>query len=98
MGEQSTARPEMIKRLGRPDQVRPPATHSMSGRVTKINAGQSHGLIRADDHREVFFHRNDSTFGIFNSLTAGDAVTFEVIEDRCSGPRATHVRLATPRE
>jgi cold shock CspA family protein len=64
----------------------------MSGKITKINAGQSHGFIRDKEHREVFFHRSDTTFGTFNKLTIGDAVAFELIEDRFSGPRATHVR------
>jgi cold shock CspA family protein len=63
----------------------------MSGRVIKINAGQSNGFIRDEDGREVFFHRSDTTWGTFNKLEIGDTVAFELIEDRFSGPRATHV-------
>ena len=65
----------------------------MRGKVIRIHAGQSHGFIRDEDAREVFFHRSDTTFGTFNKLIVGDPVAFELIEDRVSGPRATAVRI-----
>ena len=65
----------------------------MRGKVIRIHAGQSHGFIRDEDSREVFFHRSDTTFGTFNKLLVGDKVAFELIEDRVSGPRATAVRI-----
>jgi cold shock CspA family protein len=58
----------------------------------RIHAGQSHGFILAADSRQVFFHRSDTSWGTFNTLLVGDAVAFELIEDRVSGPRATAVR------
>jgi cold shock CspA family protein len=65
----------------------------MRGKVIRIHAGQSHGFIRDEDAREVFFHRSDTTLGTFNKLLVGDRVAFQLIEDRVSGPRATGVRL-----
>jgi cold shock CspA family protein len=50
-----------------------------------------HGFIQAGD-REVFFHRADLRGIKFNDLVVGDAVSFELIEDSVSGPRAIHVR------
>ena len=97
MHDDVSTRPGTTKQPGKPNQPLPPAGRPMSGRITKIHAGQSHGFIRDEDHREVFFHRSDTTFGTFNKLTVGDEVAFELIEDRFSGPRATHVRPDTRR-
>jgi cold shock CspA family protein len=61
----------------------------MTGRIARMLYGQSHGFIRADDGREVFFHRKDAV--AFNSLSVKDRVAFEVIEDAIAGPRAVRV-------
>jgi cold shock CspA family protein len=61
----------------------------MTGRIARMLYGQSHGFIRADDGREVFFHRKDAA--AFNSLSVKDRVAFEVIEDPIAGPRAVRV-------
>jgi len=61
----------------------------MTGRIARMLYGQSHGFIRADDGREVFFHRKDAV--AFNSLSVKDRVAFEVIEDTIAGPRAVRV-------
>jgi cold shock CspA family protein len=53
-----------------------------------------HGFIQAGD-REVFFHRADLIGIKFNDLIVGDAVSFEVIEDPVSGPRAIQVQRPT---
>ena len=64
------------------------------GRIDKLFIGQSHGLIRLADMRQVFFHRSDVRDGTsFNALSAGDSVQFELLEDRVSGPRAVRVEL-----
>jgi cold shock CspA family protein len=90
----SSTRPTVTRLPGKPNQPLPPTGRPAHGVIARINAGQSHGFIRDDDHREVFFHRSDTTFGTFNTLTVGDKVIYELIEDRCSGPRATGVRRA----
>jgi|SRR5579862_9883443 cold shock CspA family protein len=93
MGDSASTSP--VTRLRQPgtlNQPAPPKGRPMSGRVTKINAGQSHGFIRDKEQRDLFFHRSDTAYGTFNELEVGDEVAFELIEDRLSGPRATQVR------
>ena len=84
--------PNATLRSGRPNQPLPPSGRPASGRIVRIHAGKSHGFILDADSREVFFHRSDTRWGIFNTLLVGDTVAFELIEDRVSGPRATAVR------
>jgi cold shock CspA family protein len=91
----NSTRPTAARLPGKPNQPLPPTGRPARGIIARIHSGQSHGFIRAEDHREVFFHRSDTTFGTFNTLIVGDAVAFELIEDRCSGPRATRVRRGT---
>ena len=68
-----------------------------SGRVATLFIGQGHGFIRANG-RDVFFHRSDVREGTsFNDFAIGDAVTFELIEDEVSGPRALSVTPRRPR-
>ncbi len=64
----------------------------MTGVVVRVVRGQSHGFIRATAYRAVFFHRKDVPDGSFNDLATGNRVTFRVIDDPVSGPRATHVQ------
>lgn len=69
-----------------------------SGRIVTLLVGKGHGFIRPASGREVFFHRSDvheSTS--FNQLAVGDRVTFELIEDHVSGPRALRVEPIRPR-
>ena len=87
-----STRPKATTLAGRPNQPLPLSGRPTRGRIVKIHAGQSNGYIRSDDNRDVFFHRADTTWGTFNNLSIGDAVAFELIEDRVSGPRATRVR------
>ncbi len=98
--------PEHISRTPRP--LTPNATRTgrakgerpvergehMTGRVAQIFYGQGHGFIRAHDGRQLFFHRRDVPAAHFNALAAGDAVAFEVIEDKLAGPRAVNVKRA----
>jgi hypothetical protein len=39
------------------------------------------------------FHRGDVTKGTFNDLAAGDAVAFEMIEDRLSSARGARGKI-----
>ncbi len=64
-----------------------------SGRIARLLVGQSHGFIRGDDGRDVFFHRGDVQEGTsFNDFEVGDRVVFELFEDAVSGARALRVR------
>ena len=69
-----------------------------SGRIVTLFIGQGHGFIRLTDDRDVFFHRSDLREGTsFNDFAVGDAVTFELLEDDVSGPRALRVERRRPR-
>ncbi len=66
------------------------------GHIGRVNTGQCHGTIRMADGREVWFHRGDMRDGTaFNALVRGDAVAFELLDDRISGARALAVRRTT---
>jgi cold shock CspA family protein len=64
------------------------------GRILRMLYGQSYGLIRMSDRRDVFFHRKDAKAALFNALEIGDRVVFELIEDSLTGPRAVRVTRA----
>ena len=64
-----------------------------SRQIARLLIGQAYGFIRVAEGREVYFHRADMGEGrSFNSLRVGDAVTFELFDDRVSGARALQVR------
>lgn len=76
-----------------PSRLAAPRGTASSGRIVKLMIGQSHGFIRLTDRRDVFFHRSDLPEGAsFNDLAVGDSVTFDLIEDPISGPRALSVQ------
>lgn len=82
-----------MMRIGKA-QGRPPSLVGTRarGKIVRVVTGQSYGFIRLRDRREVFFHRADVQEDTpFNSLQPGDAVTFELIADAISGPRAIRV-------
>jgi len=59
--------------------------------------GQGHGFIRIADRRNVFFHRSDLREGTrFGDLAIGEQLTFELLEDPISGPRALRVSRRRP--
>jgi cold shock CspA family protein len=64
-----------------------------TGRIVKLCVGQGHGFIRVADRRNIYFHRADLAEGTpFRDFVVGDAVVFELLEDRFSGPRGLKVR------
>lgn len=64
-----------------------------AGRIVELVLGHAHGFIRCRNRRDIFFHRSDVLEGArFSDLAVGDRVTFELIEDTISGPRATLVK------
>jgi cold shock CspA family protein len=64
----------------------------MSGRIVELSYGTSSGFVRAADGQRVFFHRADVEGVSFNGLEDGDAVVFDMVEDRFSGLRALRLR------
>ena len=65
----------------------------VSGHVARLSVGQGCGFIRTADGRDIWFHRSDmGEHAAFNALAVGDAVTFDLLEDRISGARALQVR------
>jgi cold shock CspA family protein len=66
----------------------------MTGCIARIRHGQGDGFIRAEDDRQLFFHRSDVRIARFNALAVRDPVAFEVIEDKLAGPRAVKVKRA----
>ena len=64
-----------------------------TGTVKKLVGDRGFGFITAQDGSELFFHRSAVQGVTFDSLTAGQAVEFD-IERGDKGPRAANVRLA----
>jgi len=64
----------------------------MTGRITQLSHGRLCGLIRASDRQVVFFHARDLEGARYNDLKIGGSVSFELIDDRISGPRAAAIR------
>jgi ribosome-associated translation inhibitor RaiA/cold shock CspA family protein len=60
------------------------------GLVARLAPAQDHGFIRADDGREIYFHRNSVLTG-FDRLRVGAEVHFAEEEGR-DGPQASSVR------
>src|SRR6267154_85770 len=75
--------------------VRPPERRGTvaTGRIVRLLVGQGYGFIRLSDNREIYFHRADVHEGTsINDLGVGDAVRFELFDDRVSGARALFVK------
>ena len=86
-------RPRKLK--GRAKGVKPEERGERAvGRIIRMQYGQSYGLIRMDDRRDVFFHRKDAKAALFNDLSIGDRVAFELIDDALTGPRGVRVKRA----
>jgi len=66
----------------------------MTGRISELSPGRSCGVIRSRDGRNIFFHGRDLEGARYNDMEVGESVSFELIDDRVSGPRAQHIRVA----
>ena len=51
------------------------------------------GFIKAEDGKDIFFHRNQLEGVEFSNLKTGQAVEFEMGQDKQSRPQAVKVRL-----
>ena len=63
------------------------------GRITQLSPGRMCGTIRASHGQSVFFHGRDLEGATYKDLKLGGVVSFELIDDRISGPRAARVRV-----
>jgi hypothetical protein len=80
---------------GTPGAQQPRTGTPATGTIVRLLVGQGHGYIRGADRRDIFFHRGDMAEGTpFNEFAVGDRLSFELLEDRFSGPRALSVRRA----
>ena len=95
MSDTGTAAPHLNVQHGTPRRGVPAGPRGVpaTGRIVKLCVGQGHGFIRLADRRNIYFHRADLAEGTpFHGLVVGDAVVFELLEDRFSGPRGLQVR------
>ena len=67
----------------------------MTGRITQLSHGRLCGLIRSSDRQTVFFHARDLEGARYNDMKVGGLVSFELIDDRISGPRAAAIRAVS---
>jgi CspA family cold shock protein len=70
----------------------------MKGTIKKLFKDRGFGFIKAEDGREIFFHRTGVIEGKeFDSMLEGQSVEFDVEKtpkgSRGKGPRAVNVRL-----
>ena len=70
----------------------------MEGRIAELWRGRSCGFIRTRDAQTVFFHARDLERLKYNDIKVSLAVTFELIEDNVSGPRAARIQALDARK
>lgn len=63
-----------------------------TGKVKKVVSDRGFGFIAGDDGKEYFFHNKSMQAGVFDTLSGGEAVEFEITQGP-KGPRAENVRL-----
>lgn len=63
----------------------------MQGIIKRVIRDRGFGFIRAEDGKEIFFHRSSLQELNFDSLKEGQSVEFE-LEGGPKGPRAVTVR------
>jgi cold shock CspA family protein len=85
--------PPSREKGGTPGAQKPRTGTPATGTIVKLLIGQGHGYIRLADGRDIYFHRGDLLEGTpFNECVVGDTMSFEVLEDRFSGPRALSIK------
>ena len=62
-----------------------------TGKVKWFNDTKGFGFIVSDDGTDAFVHHTDIEGEGHKSLTEGESVTFDLVQDP-KGPRATNVR------
>lgn len=65
-----------------------------SGPIVRLIRDRGFGFVRAEDGREVFLHHSALPPGIFDTLTEGQDLEFEIeLDPRGRGERARDVRI-----
>ena len=54
---------------------------------------RGYGFIKAEDGKDLFFHASETEGVQFSTLRAGQAVEFEIGQDKKGRPQAVKVRL-----
>lgn len=73
--------------------IRPVKGLPMNGKIAELSRGRSCGVIRSGDGKNVFFHGRDLEGAKYNDLVVGGSVSFELVDDRVSGPRALRIQV-----
>jgi cold shock protein len=64
------------------------------GTVSRLVRDRGFGFIRVDDGKEIFFHHSTLPGGVFDALTEGQTLEFDVENDpRGRGERATNIQV-----
>jgi CspA family cold shock protein len=64
------------------------------GAVVRLIRDRGFGFVRAEDGKEIFFHHSALPPGVFDSLTEGQEMEFEIeIDPRGRGERARDITL-----
>jgi cold shock protein len=66
-----------------------------TGTIKRLVRERGFGFITPQDGPEVFFHRSALQEAVFDSLTEGQAVEFDV-ERGDKGPRAANMKVSGP--
>jgi CspA family cold shock protein len=65
-----------------------------TGAVTRLIRDRGFGFVRTQDGGEIFFHHSALPPGVFDTLTEGQELEFEVeIDPRGRGERARDITL-----
>ena len=64
------------------------------GTVVRLIRDRGFGFVQAEDGKEIFFHHSTLPAGVFDALTDGQMLEFDIENDqRGRGERATNVQL-----
>jgi len=65
------------------------------GPIVRIIRDRGFGFVRTEDGSEIFLHHSTLPRGVFDTLTEGQEVEFDIENDtRGRGERAVNVRIA----
>jgi cold shock protein len=65
------------------------------GIIRRLLEHRGFGFIQSEDGRDVFFHRSEVLYGLFQTLQEGQSVEF-TIEETLQGPKARRIRVTAP--
>jgi cold shock protein len=64
------------------------------GTVVRLIRDRGFGFVQAEDGKEIFFHHSTLPSGVFDALTDGQMLEFDIENDqRGRGERATNVQV-----